>query len=209
VKNLGLPSFPNPDTQRLHYGESTSAERYQILQKICFLTKNISSDQGKKIKDNFDKKVLPHNIKIDNLVWYEDFAPLSKNPKLTPKWQGPAKITEINDTNTRVLLPNGKTKILNVKRIKKFFQPTSDGETVSEQGDLNFKAEPKFTRAMKKLLDQQKATDLAISVLCDLTKTYCSKCEWEQECSDNPLLFDQSFAHQYIKECKSWQINKQ
>jgi hypothetical protein len=34
-------------------------------------------------------------------------------------------------------------------------------------------------------------------------------CEWEQECSDHPLLFDQAFARQYIKECKSWHINKQ
>jgi hypothetical protein len=34
-------------------------------------------------------------------------------------------------------------------------------------------------------------------------------CEWEQECSDNPLLFDQAFARQYIKERRSWLINKQ
>ncbi len=31
-----LPSFPNPDIQRLHYGESTAAERYQLLQKIRY-----------------------------------------------------------------------------------------------------------------------------------------------------------------------------
>jgi hypothetical protein len=42
--------------------------------------------------------VLPHLFNIDDLVWYEDFVPLGKNPKLTPKWAGPAKITEINDT---------------------------------------------------------------------------------------------------------------
>jgi len=34
-------------------------------------------------------------------------------------------------------------------------------------------------------------------------------CEWEQECSDNPLLFDPLFARQYIKERKLWLINKQ
>jgi hypothetical protein len=28
-----LPSFPNQDIQKVHYGESTSAERYQLLQK--------------------------------------------------------------------------------------------------------------------------------------------------------------------------------
>jgi hypothetical protein len=34
-----LPSFPNPDIQKKHYGESTLAERYQILQKIDFWQK--------------------------------------------------------------------------------------------------------------------------------------------------------------------------
>jgi len=34
-------------------------------------------------------------------------------------------------------------------------------------------------------------------------------CEWEQECSDNPLLFNPDFACQFIKEHKLWLINKQ
>jgi hypothetical protein len=34
-----LPSFPNPDIQKVHYGESTLAEQYQILQKIDFWQK--------------------------------------------------------------------------------------------------------------------------------------------------------------------------
>jgi hypothetical protein len=33
-------------------------------------------------------------------------------------------------------------------------------------------------------------------------------CKWEQECSDNPLLFDSIFARQYIKERQAWLINK-
>ncbi len=116
-----MPSFPNPEIQRKYYGDSSAAERYQLLQKIRFLAINIATDQGEKIKDNFDKSALPHDFKINDLVWYEDFSPLGKNAKLTPKWQGPAKITEINDTNARILLANGKTKILNIMRIKKFF----------------------------------------------------------------------------------------
>ncbi len=105
-----MPSFPNPEIQRKNYAESTSSERYQLLQKIRFLAKNIASDQGEKIKDNFDKSARPHKFTINNLVWYEDFVPLGKNAKLTPKWQGPAKITEINYSNARIMLPNGKTK---------------------------------------------------------------------------------------------------
>jgi hypothetical protein len=40
-----LPSFPNLDIQRMHYGETTSAERYQLLQKIRFIAKNISQQK--------------------------------------------------------------------------------------------------------------------------------------------------------------------
>jgi hypothetical protein len=119
-----LPSFPNPDIQRMHYGETTSAERYQLLQKIRFLTKNIGQQKQEGYKDNFDKNALPHSFKLDDLVWYEDFSPLGKNPKLTPKWAGPAKITEVNHTNARILLPNGKSKVLNMMRLKKPKAPT-------------------------------------------------------------------------------------
>ncbi len=61
----------------------------------------------------------------------------------------------------------------------------------------------------KKLLQQKEATELAINVLCDLSKKHCSSCEWEQEFSDNPLLFDPVFARRYIAERKSWLVNKQ
>jgi hypothetical protein len=171
-----LPSFPNQDIQRLHYGESTAAERYQLLQKIRFLAKNIANNNGAKVKDQFDKTAFPHNFAINDLVWFEHFAPLGKNPKLTPKWQGPAKITEVNDTNARLQLPNGKTKIYNVMRLKKFFAPpdsTPDTANTTDS-DLNFKDAPKITgrvtRAMKKLLLQKEATEMAINVLCNLSK---------------------------------------
>jgi hypothetical protein len=199
----------------LHYGKSTAADRYQLLQKIRFLAKNIATDNGAKIKDQFDKTAFPHNFTINDLVWFEDYAPLGKNPKLTPKWQGPAKITEVNDTNARLQLPNGKTKAYNIMRLKKFFAPTADtpNGTTNSESELNFKDTPKImgpvTRAMKKLLLQKEATEMAINVLCDLYKKNCSMCEWEQEYSDNPLLFDPVFAKNYIAERKSWLINKQ
>jgi hypothetical protein len=182
---------------------------------IRFFAKNVASDQGAKIKDNFDKSAFPHDFNINDLVWFEDFAPLGKNPKLTPKWQGPAKITEINGTNARLQLPNGKSKIYNVMHLKKFFAPNtkqSESETDTQQSDLDFKIEPKITgpvtRAMKKLLQQKEATEMAISVLCDLSKKHCSMCEWEQEFSDNPLLFDPVFAKRYCRT-NNWLINKQ
>jgi hypothetical protein len=62
---------------------------------------------------------------------------------------------------------------------------------------------------MKKLLQQKEATEMAINILCELSKKHCSSCEWEQEFSDNPLLFDPVFARRYIAERKSWLVNRQ
>jgi hypothetical protein len=183
--------------------------------KTQFLAKKIAKANQDSTKTNFDKTAFPHSFHVNDLVWYEDFAPLGKNPKLTPKWQGLAKITEINDTNARILLPNGKSKVLNMMQLKKFFSAPSDSnsDTNDPRENLHFNSEPKITgpvtRAIKKLMDHKNAAQLAINVLCDLSKKHCAMCEWEQECSDNPLLFDPIFACQYIKECQSWLINKQ
>ncbi len=62
---------------------------------------------------------------------------------------------------------------------------------------------------MRKLMEHKNAAQLAINVLCDLSKKHCAMCEWEQECSDNPLLFDPIFACQDIKVRQAWLINKQ
>jgi hypothetical protein len=73
--------------------------------------------------------------------------------------------------------------------------------------DFDFNSESKqtgpITRAMKKLLDHKNAPQLALS------KEHCAMCQWEQEFSDNPLLFDPIYARQYIKECHLWFVNKQ
>jgi hypothetical protein len=159
---------------------------------------------------NFDKNALPHSFNIDDLVWYKDFAPLGKNPKLTPKWQGPAKITEINDTIACILLPNVKSKVLNVMQ-QKSFSLHLVVTTVTIQmllKTLTLTVNQNFL-ALKKLMDHKNVVQLAINVLYDLSKKHCAMCKWEQECSDNPLLFDPMFACQYIKECQSWLINKQ
>jgi hypothetical protein len=101
---------------------------------------------------------------------------LGKNTKLTPKWKGPAKITKVNDSYARIVLPNDKAKILNIMRIKFFFKPTgnnadTENKTVSGSDNLEFNAHSEFTGpvtwTMKKLLEQQTATNLAISILCN------------------------------------------
>jgi hypothetical protein len=98
-----LPSFPNLEIQRIPYSKSTSAKRYQLLQKLHLIAKKIANKQGDKINQIFDKNAFPHIYQLNELMWYEDFAALGKNAKLMPNWQGPAKITELNDTNAYIL----------------------------------------------------------------------------------------------------------
>jgi len=54
-----LPSFPNPDIQHLHYSESTSAEHYHRLQKICFLAKTFPAIKVIKLKTILTKFSSP------------------------------------------------------------------------------------------------------------------------------------------------------
>ncbi len=128
-----------------------------------FLAKNIAKDSGKQIKENIDKHAFPHSFKIDGLVWYEDFAPLGKTPKLMPKWQGTAKVTELHDTNAKIQLSSGKTKVLNVMQLKKIYTPApSDEQNIqSENYPFDFNSQPKMsgpiTRAMKSLIQHKNA----------------------------------------------------
>jgi hypothetical protein len=51
----------------------------------------------------------------------------------------------------------------------------------TSESELNFKDAPRITgpvtRALKKLFFQKEATEMAIKVLCDLSKKHCSMCE--------------------------------
>jgi hypothetical protein len=48
---------------------------------LYFIAKTIASENGDKVKQNFDKNAFPHSFNLDDLVWYEDFASLGKNTK--------------------------------------------------------------------------------------------------------------------------------
>ena len=80
-----MPSFPNPDIQRVHYGESTSAEWYQLLQKIRFIAKNVAKSNQDVSKDNFDKHALPHFIN-EQLILSKKFCFYSLISRIKDKY---------------------------------------------------------------------------------------------------------------------------
>jgi hypothetical protein len=49
-----LPSFPNEDIQKIHYGETSAAECFNQLQKIKVAHEHATT-KGQKTKKQFDK----------------------------------------------------------------------------------------------------------------------------------------------------------
>jgi hypothetical protein len=87
-----LPYFPNPYIDRVHYDNSSLAENFQLLQKVCFITKNITKQNGQTTRTQFDKTGLLLKFKSNGLMWYEDFFIHWEKIQNSPKWAGPAKI---------------------------------------------------------------------------------------------------------------------
>ncbi len=66
-------------------------------------------------------------------------------------------------------------------RLKKFFSDNKSENNLSDKSDdenLDFNSEQNIsrpiTRALKKLIDHKNAAQLAINVLCDLSKKHCA-----------------------------------
>jgi hypothetical protein len=63
-----LPSFPNEDIQKVHYGKTSAAERFNLLQKLRKLAHDNATANGQKTKEQYDKKTMPHPFKIGEKV---------------------------------------------------------------------------------------------------------------------------------------------
>jgi hypothetical protein len=47
ISNNQQRLFPNPNIQQVHYGQSSFVERFQLLQKLCFVDKNTVAQDEK------------------------------------------------------------------------------------------------------------------------------------------------------------------
>ena len=103
-----LPSFPNPDIEHVHYGEDLASACLNILRKARILAHQHAQRTGQVTKDNFDRNTKAHSLKIGDSVLIKEMNFQGKNAKLAPKWIGPAKITDVNDTNARIKTAKGK-----------------------------------------------------------------------------------------------------
>ncbi len=179
-----LPSFPNEDIQQIHYGETSAAERFNLLQKLRAKGHQSATEQGLKSKSTFDKNTVPHKFKIGDKVLISNNFYVGKNPKLAPTFTGPSEIIDINDTNAKVKI-NNKIKILNMNKIKIFLQD-NDSEEDKTFLDYDFNdasSEKPLTPAGAKLIKYKNAAQLALLMLneeggssdCDNIDSLCSE----------------------------------
>ncbi len=50
-----LPSFPNKDIQKVHYGKTSAAERFNLLQKFRKIAHDNAAANCQKTKEQYDK----------------------------------------------------------------------------------------------------------------------------------------------------------
>ncbi len=144
-----LPSFPNEDIQKIHYGETTAAEQFNLLQKLRKITHENASSNGQKMKEEYDKKARTHTFKIGDKELISNDFDTTKNPKLVPNWKGPGEIIDINDTNAKIKFKN-KVKVLNVTKIKHFYKNIKKSEDKEGDTSQHFNQTQKFNQKDEK-----------------------------------------------------------
>ena len=127
-----LPSFPAPELQRIHYGESFVQQRLQTLQRARQIATDNIIKSGEKSEQNFNKKTLTITYEKGNKILLNNPVFTNKNKKLTDKWIGPFEITKLISDKTVELQMQKKKLVVNIDRIKpfnwKFHQPDTDEE---------------------------------------------------------------------------------
>ncbi len=197
-----LPSFPSEDIQKVHYGETSAAERFNLLQKLRKLAHDNASANGQKTKEQYDQKAILHAFKIGDKVLIANDFDTTKNPKLVPNWKGPGEIIDINDTNAKIKFKN-KIKVLNVAKLKHFYENVeksvakegeaaqfnqnfnqSDEKALPDFSDIFNKAhsEGSITRAKAKLIKYKDAAQLALILLKSETDNINSLCDPSDNC---------------------------
>ncbi len=77
---MQLPSFPNKDILKIHYGKNSAAEQFNLQQKLRKFAHVVTN--GQKAKEQFDKKSRPQSFNIGDKVLKANDFDTTKTPKL-------------------------------------------------------------------------------------------------------------------------------
>ena len=92
------------------------------------LAKANAEEKAAEYKEYYDRKTAEHKFKVNDKVWYSETNFLNKNEKLAKKWIGPAILLEVMETTARIKTPAGIVRLINVNRLKPFFEESQKAE---------------------------------------------------------------------------------
>ena len=133
------------------------------MRKARILAHQHAQRTGQVTKDNFNKNTKAHSLKIGDSVLIKEMNFQGKNAKLAPKWIGPAKIIDVNDTNARIKTAKGKEKAMERLKLFNSSEASTDQNDASHPDvDLKIRSDPEkcLTRAMAKLIKLQMPQNL-------------------------------------------------
>jgi len=162
-----LPAFPAPDLRRTFYGESDAADLHHRLLTARKIASENNSEATQKTKEYFDShnNAKQHSFVPKQLVLLEEYNFLGRNTKLCPKWSGPHTILSLKGTHcVELLLLNNRKTIVNVERIKPYFESSSN-EKFAPSSKENFSPETNTVLHETELCDTSETNQLSASLL--------------------------------------------
>jgi hypothetical protein len=117
------PSLPDPDLNR-YYHQSDVAAWYATLQQCRQIAAQNNIQASNYMQSQFNKKALPFNYTLGQLIRIDVQNYLDKNRKLSPVWEGPFTICRIFETGVvEIIYKNHKKYKVNVVRTKPYIEP--------------------------------------------------------------------------------------
>jgi hypothetical protein len=141
------PAFNQGDWQKKYLGETSAAEKFQILQQARQIAWQNSSHQQELNREVYDRQAEPHNFHKNQWVWLKIENFLNKNRKLAPRYEGPYKIISLKPhNNVEIAVRKRSHVIVHVNRLKPYhddskFQTFTDNFQ-KQGGDEDFDFPP-------------------------------------------------------------------
>ena len=120
------PAFNQGEWQKKCLGESSAAEKFQILQQAREVAWRNSIHQQEVNREIYDRQAAPHQFKKDQWVLLKKHNFLNKNKKLAENYEGPYQIVKLKPHNTIELKLNRKSNlIVHANNLKPYHDQTN------------------------------------------------------------------------------------
>ena len=126
------------DLKKKHYGESSAAEKFQMLQQARAIAADNSIHSQNLNQKYYDLQAAPHQFHKGQYVWLKKENFLGLNAKLAPKYEGPYLITNVKGQNNVTIKIRNRDVIVNVNRLKAYHSDSKFSRLQDEEGQFDF-----------------------------------------------------------------------